>query len=161
MIARCYNVKHKESKPTYIGCTVCDEWLTFSNFKAWMESHNWENKHLDKDILVPGNKVYSPETCVFVSSVVNTFIIERDSARGEWPIGVIWDNTAQKFLVRCSNPFTKKGEHVGRFHCPQEAHQAWLTRKLELAKLLAAEQDDPRIAKALIERYENYDRREL
>lgn len=35
----------------------------------------------------------------------------------------------------------------------QEAHEAWLKRKLELAPLLAAEQEDPRVAEALINRY--------
>lgn len=35
----------------------------------------------------------------------------------------------------------------------QEAHEAWLKRKLELAHLLAAEQEDPRVAEALINRY--------
>lgn len=48
-------------------------------------------------------------------------------------------------------------KHLGFFHTPEEAHQAWLKAKLELAKKLAAEQDDPRVAKALVERYENYD----
>jgi len=56
----------------------------------------------------------------------------------------------------CSNPFTRKGENLGYFTCEEEAHQAWLKRKLELAHLLAAEQTDTRVAKALIERYTNY-----
>jgi glutaredoxin 1 len=37
-----------------------------------------------------------------------------------------------------------------------EAHQAWLKCKQEVALEFAAEQTDPRVAKALIDRYENY-----
>lgn len=36
MLNRCYNARYHKNKPTYIGCYVCEEWLTFSNFKAWM-----------------------------------------------------------------------------------------------------------------------------
>lgn len=156
MLVRCYSSKHQERHPTYKGCSVSEDWLTFSNFKRWMEAQDWEGKHLDKDLLFEGNKVYSEETCVFVSSLTNTFVNESNSARGNLPIGVSWFDRDSKYRVNISNPFTKKREHIGYFHCPQEAHQAWLKRKLELAHLLAAEQTDQRVAKALISRYENY-----
>jgi len=156
LIRRCYSEKEQKRGPSYIGCTVCEEWKHFSNFKAWMETQDWEGNELDKDILVRGNKVYSPETCVFVSSTVNTFLLDCSVRRGEHPIGVYWDRDNEKFKAQCSNPFTRKNENLGRFLSSAEAHNAWLTRKLELAKLLAAEQDDPRVAKALVERYENY-----
>lgn len=156
MLGRCYNINHLKRYPRYENCSVCDEWLTFSNFKLWAETQNWEGRHLDKDLLVRDNKVYSPETCCFISGAVNNFIIERNASRGEWPIGVSWHKRDQRFIASCGNPFTGKGTYIGFFSTPEEAHQAWLTRKLELAKLLAAEQDDPRVAKALVERYENY-----
>ena len=81
------------------------------------------------------------------------------SSRGEWLIGVNWHKGAGKFVSQCCNPLTKKGEHLGLFKCEIEAHQAWLERKLELAHLIAAEQTDERVAKALIERYTNYSNR--
>jgi hypothetical protein len=84
------------------------------------------------------------------------FIIDRGAARGELSIGVNLDKERSKFRSRCSNPFTKKQEHLGCFTCEKEAYKAWLKRKLELAHLLAAEQTDERVAKALIERYTNY-----
>lgn len=156
MIQRCYSAKYQEKQPTYKGCTVSDEWLTFSVFKSWMENQDFEGKQLDKDLLFEGNKIYSAETCIFVSSVVNTFMIELGATRGEWPIGVCWNKKVEKFMAQCRNPFTKKGECLGLFTCPNEAHKTWLKRKLELAHLLASEQSDPRVAKALIERYTNY-----
>ncbi len=159
MLERCYSYKYQEKQTTYTGCSVCVEWYLFSNFKSWMQTQDWEGKQLDKDILVKENKVYSSETCVFVSRTVNNFVIDNKASRGDWPVGVSWHKRDGKFVSRCCNPLTSKKENLGRFDNPNEAHQAWLTRKLELAKLLAAEQDDPRVAKALIERYENYTER--
>jgi len=156
MLDRCYSDKYQERRPTYKGCTVSDEWLTFSNFKSWMDMQEWEGNHLDKDLLIEGNKIYSAETCVFVTPSVNTFTIDSGAARGEWLIGASWHKASKKFHSRCNNPFTKKYEHLGRFTCEQEAHQAWMKRKLELAHELAAIQTDQRVAKALILKYTNY-----
>lgn len=153
ILERCYSAKKQERYPTYIGCTVSDEWLTFSNFKSWMERQDWEGKQIDKDILFEGNKIYSADTCVFVTKMVNMFTIDRGAARGEWLIGVHWDKARANFRASCNNPFTKKIEKLGRFTCEKQAHKAWLKRKLELAHEVAEIQTDPRVAKALIDRY--------
>jgi len=156
MLNRCYSPKYQERQPTYKGCSVSEEWKYLSVFKAWMEVQDWEGMQLDKDLLFEGNKVYSDETCVFVTKAVNNFTIDSGASRGEWLIGVYWNKRAGKFMSQCGNPFTKKQEYFGLFTCEEEAHQTWLKRKLELAHLLAAEQTDARVAKALIERYTNY-----
>lgn len=153
MITRCYSAKYQERWTTYAGCTVSDEWLTFSNFKSWMEKQDWQGKHLDKDLLLEGNKIYSAETCVFVTPLVNTFVNDQGLKRGEWLIGADYHKASGKFRARCHNPYTKKEGHLGLFTCEQEAHEAWLKRKLELAHELAAIQTDERVAKALIDRY--------
>lgn len=156
LLLRCYDVKHQATRPKYSGCFVCEEWLTFSNFKAWMEKQDWEGKELDKDLLVMGNKLYSPETCVFITHQVNSFITEADASRGEYLIGVTWKAPNNKFQANVKNPFTKMKEYLGLFITEEQANRAWLKRKLELARLLAEKQDDPRVAEALIKRYENY-----
>ncbi|HUH57694.1 MAG TPA: hypothetical protein VL020_04170 [Pseudomonadales bacterium] len=153
MLERCYSDKYQERQPTYIGCTVSDDWLTFSVFKSWMEKQDFEGKQLDKDILIEGNKVYSAETCVFVTQMVNNFNTDSGATRGEWLIGVDWHKPTERFRAKCRNPFTKKTEHLGLFTCEQEAHEAWLKRKLELAHELAVMQTDQRVANALIDRY--------
>jgi hypothetical protein len=155
MIQRCYSVKYQEKFPTYKGCFVCKEWLTFSKFRQWMQNQDWGGKQLDKDILVPGNKVYSPDTCVFVEKRVNVFLTESTASRGQHLIGASLDKTLNKFHAYCNDGSGKK-KHLGLFDTELEAHKAWLAFKLEQAKILAAEQSDPRVAKALIERYENY-----
>lgn len=153
MLARCYSNKTHTIRPTYKGCFVCNEWLTFSRFKSWMETQDWEGKHLDKDILYPGNKIYSPDTCVFVDAYVNLFTTDNAANRGDWPTGVMLDNVRGKFKVNCSNPITGRQEFLGRFTCPNEAHQAWRKRKHELACQLADLQSDQRVANALRNRY--------
>ena len=88
MLERCYSEKYLESHPTYIGTSVCSEWLYASEFKKWMEQQDWSGKCLDKDIIVPGSRLYSPETCAFVLPATNNFVIASDASRGEYPIGV-------------------------------------------------------------------------
>lgn len=153
MIGRCYSDKLQEKYPTYRGCSVSAEWHIFSNFKNWMMAQDWEGKQLDKDLLFKGNKIYSAETCVFISPMANKFVNDNGATRGEWLIGVCWNQEKGKFQSQCRNPFTKKNENLGLFTNEQEAHEAWRKRKLELAHLLASEQTDPRVAEALISRY--------
>lgn len=151
MLERCYSEKQY---PTYKGCSVIDQWLIFSTFKAWMEQQDWEGKELDKDLLIRGNKEYGPDSCVFVSAKVNTFVNENLAIRGNFPIGVSFNKDA--FQVRCWSVTTGKLEYLGRYKTPEEAHQTWLKFKLEQAYVLAAGQTDDRVANALIDRYENF-----
>jgi hypothetical protein len=155
MLERCYLPIYQKKNPAYIGCTVCDEWLWFSKFRSWMEKQDWKDKELDKDILFIGNKIYSPETCVFLHEKVNSFTTDSLGARGEYPLGVYFHKSKGKFMASCSNPFTLKIEYLGLFTCPEEAHQAWKARKHELAVQLADSKyvNDSRVAEALKVRY--------
>lgn len=153
VLVRCYSTRSLARNPTYTECYVSDEWLVFSTFRKWMEQQDWQNRQLDKDLLSPGNKLYGPETCVFVDRVVNMFLTDRGNARGNWPTGVCWHSAVKKFMASCSNPLTGKQEHLGCFTCPDTAHAAWKSRKHELACLLADQQTDPRVAEALRARY--------
>ena len=72
MLGRCYNVKVQVKCPTYKDCTVCDAWHNFQNFAEWYELNHIEGYQIDKDIKIPGNRVYSPETCLFVSPHENS-----------------------------------------------------------------------------------------
>ena len=156
MLSRCYSEKCKARRPNYYNCFVVPEWHYFMTFRAWMIEQDWEGKHLDKDLLLPGNKVYGPDTCVFVDSRVNNFITESNAARGEWPIGVSFHKASGKFRAECGDTGTGKQKYLGLYNDSEEAYQAWLNFKLEQAHILAEEQSDSRISKALIERYKNY-----
>lgn len=149
MLSRCYAKNIKDTRPSYLGCSVCDEWLIFSNFRAWMIEQPWVGNELDKDHLVPGNKVYGPEFCVFISGALNSFLTSHLSRRGKWPIGVDWKERDQKFQASCANPFTGKRESLGYFSDPNAAHEAWRKRKHQHACAYSWLQDDNRVAKAL------------
>ncbi len=153
MLTRCYSEKYLESHPTYIGTSVCSEWLYATAFKKWMELQNWDGKSLDKDIIAPRSKLYSPDTCAFVLKATNSFVVASDAIRGDYPIGVDLCKPSGKYRARCRNPFTGEGEHLGYFSTPEEAHEAWRKRKHELAQLVAATESDPRIVAALKKRY--------
>jgi len=71
MLGRCYSDKVQVKQPTYIGCTVADEWHNFQNFAQWFDENYVEGYDLDKDIKFEGNKIYSPENCLFVSRKEN------------------------------------------------------------------------------------------
>src|SRR3990172_2957602 len=113
MLERGYSEKCKIKHPTYRDASVCKEWHLFSTFSRWMQQQDWEGNQLDKDLLIPGNKVYNQETCVFVSRQVNLFLTDSTAARGEYKIGVSWNKKNSKFVVRCNNPFTCEGEYLG------------------------------------------------
>lgn len=152
MLARCMHTKMHENRPTYIGCSVCDEWVYFSNFRDWVVSQPWRGNQIDKDILIAGNKIYSPELCVLIPQKLNGFLTDRRHGRGEWPLGVS-SRGINKFQATCSNPFTGKNENLGSFSDPEEAHLAWRKRKNQHACRYADMQTDRRIADALRKRF--------
>lgn len=151
MLMRCYSTLYKANRPTYDGTSVSDEWLTFMNFKTWMEAQDWEGNHLDKDILYADNKVYSAETCAFVSLETNMFLTDRSNTRGDCPLGVTISKNRDRYISRIN--VNSKLTYLGTYDTPEGAHQAWYSRKRELAIELAAKQTDPRVAAALIARF--------
>ncbi len=153
MLERCYSEKFLESNQSYIGTSVCSEWVYASEFKKWMENQERQGKSLDKDIIAPGSKLYSPETSAFVLQATNLFVTARAACRGEYPIGVSLYKRTGRYQAHCNNPFTGEKEYLGLFSTPEEAHEAWRKRKHELAQLVAATESDPRVVEALKKRY--------
>ena len=88
MLHRCYSEKSLSKRPTYVGCSVCDDWLLLSNFREWFNANYRDGMALDKDILIPGNKVYSPKTCSFVPGYINNLLTDAAAIRGDYPLGV-------------------------------------------------------------------------
>jgi len=88
MISRCYGKRTSELQPTYNTCKVCEDWKKFTVFKEWMQTQDWEGKHLDKDLLHQGNKYYSPEKCIFVTREVNNLISQHSPSINGLPVGV-------------------------------------------------------------------------
>lgn len=135
MLRRCYCDKCHKEYPTYKECSVCDEWLTFSNFKNWMEKQDWQGKELDKDLLIQGNKVYSEDTCLFVCNKVNLLINNNKSQRGGYPQGVCWHKASSKVRAQCR--VGNKKIHIGIFETAHEAYQAYKEFKYKVIKEVA------------------------
>ena len=157
MLMRCYSPRYQAKYPTYAGCTVVEEWKNFSEFKSWMVTQRWEGMHLDKDFLVPGNRVYGPNTCAFIPQWLNLFYGANHATRGEWPIGVAWVNCKCDRKFAASLNIDGLRVTLGRFHTPEEANQAYREAKhRELLKRIeqykACDSQDPRVLTALSDR---------
>lgn len=157
VFGRCYNPPLQARYPTYIGCTVDPRWHYLSNFKQWYdEQGDVTGKQLDKDIISPGNKVYGPDTCFFVSPQLNTFFNKRDKLRGKYPIGVYVDHNKIQRPFKCSLMLRGKTKTIGYYSTPEEAHQAFIQAKKEilLEKFILPETDQ-RLKQALYNVYNN------
>ena len=141
MLERCHSEKYQKKMPTYKGCSVCDEWLLFSNFKSWMAKQDWEGKELDKDLLFHGNKVYSPKTCFFVPRSVNLLLGSCASRRGEYPLGVSFNS--KRGCYESSVSVNGKPEFVGRFPTPELAHEAYKVAKYKVIHATAMKCKEP------------------
>lgn len=91
MLERCYSESHHKIHPTYKGCSVCDEWRNFQTFAKWLHSQDSDLKctELDKDGLIVGNKVYSPDSCRLISKQENIEISQAKMYIVKSPAGDI------------------------------------------------------------------------
>jgi hypothetical protein len=147
MLRRCFDDDRKLLQPTYNDITCCNEWLLYENFYEWLHSQSNFNKWLnskkwaiDKDIIVKGNKTYSPETCCLVPKNVNNLFIKCQNTRGKYPIGV--GKQYKNFTAKCQNQFTGKTEPLGTYKTIEEAFQAYKRYKEALIKQVAKEEYD-------------------
>lgn len=139
MLVRCYDEEALKKHITYVGCWVDERWHCFQNFAGWCEAQpefiknrDW---HLDKDILIRGNKVYSPETCCFVPRDINNLFTLRGNKRGDFPLGVHWDNTKERFVAQVNKG--QKRKFLGYFSDPTSAFAAYKDAKEGVIKELA------------------------
>ena len=140
VLQRGYDIAFKKRNHTYKDVTVCDEWLNFQNFAAWCYSQKFFDAKddkgkaysLDKDILVKGNKVYSPETCCFVPHIINCVTISCKKVRGNLPIGVHKHRKCNKYSVNF-----KSEVYLGGFNTPEEAFQVYKNLKEAYIKDIA------------------------
>lgn len=142
MLRRCFDKNRKEEHPTYKDISCCKEWLLFENFYEWLHSqenfekwYNGKRWDLDKDILIKGNKIYSPEYCSLVPQNVNKLFIKRDTCRGDLPIGVT--RNGKGFRAECMNPFKKKREYSTTYSTPEQAFKAYKQYKENIIKQVA------------------------
>ena len=153
MITRCYSERYHIRFPTYIGCYVSDEFKDYSKWREWYDNYPYKQDgwHMDKDLLIKGNKVYSEDTCVFLPKEINLVLTKSTKTRGNKLIGVYWDRAKKAFRAQVSKNKGKQ-EHLGYFKTEIEAFNAYKTAKEAYLKELADKYKDildPRAYEAL------------
>ena len=100
--------------------------------------------------------MYSPSTCRFVPSNINTLLLDRRNDRGEYPIGVSEDNYGnKKKKYKASIKFTREyikvlkyfnayGIEIGEFSNVKEASKKLLIPSSHIWYLLKNEKSLPK-----------------
>lgn len=136
MLDRCYSDDFHETHPSYKDCSVCEEWLKFSNFKQWFDRNYVEGYQLDKDILVKGNRVYSPQFCCFIPQRINSLLTKQSKATRKSIVGVT-ERYNGKYLAY----YTKNRKNIclGTYDTKEEAFLAYKAHKEAYIKEMAQE----------------------
>lgn len=159
MISRCYKTREdRRRNVSYLDCVVCEEWHNFQNFIRWYENalkkyQSEENFCIDKDLINKNNKKYCPEFCCLLPNKVNIFLTTTKFKRGEYPIGVYYDDSSKKYRVQCCDPLKKRNRNLGRFDNIDDAFIKYKQTKELYAKELADRYNgiiDDRAVNALI-----------
>ena len=145
LLKRCNpQSKNNQRFPRYNGCT--NGFRDFQEFVEWSrhevgylltnlvagKDQMW---HLEKDILVKDNKVYSPQHCLFVPQEVNAVFALSCKTRGEYPIGVSFNKKSSILEVYAR---TQNGrEYLGRSHDAKYLHSLWQKAKIAHIRRLA------------------------
>jgi hypothetical protein len=133
IFTRCYK-SNISVNSTYQFASIDPKWHNFQVFAEWFEENYKEGFHLDKDILVKGNKIYSSDMCTFVPRELNNVFVKSDSTRGIYPIGVsITPSGRFKAALYINN----KPYKIGLFDTPEEAFNEYKTAKEVYIKELA------------------------
>lgn len=167
MLRRCFCKEEKEKCPTYTDVTCCEEWLNYENFYEWLHSQEnfekWLNNSrwsLDKDILIKGNKIYSPETCCLVPNNVNILFIKRSAGRGDFPIGVSYNKQEQRYSATISMQKNNRVYHrnQGFYPTPEDAFYLGYkpTKERYIQKIAQEEYELGNITKACHDAMMNY-----
>lgn len=147
ILQRCYDNDFKKKHPTYKDCVMHNEWHNFQNFAKWYEENYYEvpddRMEIDKDILIKGNKIYSPQTCIIVPKRINDLLLNCKSTRGKYPIGITLKNN--KFYVRCSildENNNVKRISLGSYNTVEKAFKTYKDFKENYIKQVADEYKD-------------------
>ena len=129
MLQRCYDPYFIDRHIFYKDCYVCEEWHNFQNFAEWFYENYYEiyneRMELDKDILIKGNKIYSPSNCVFVPRTINLLFIKQQNSERTYSIGVCKKNSNGGYQTYCCNG--KNQIYLGTLNTERKA---WLMYKI-------------------------------
>ena len=135
MVHRCYDEDHRYLNITYEECYMCNEWLNFQTFAKWYEDNFYDvgegRMHIDKDILIKGNKLYSPETCIIVPQRINMIFMSKAN-KWNLPSGISMSKTG-KYIT------SYNGIHLGTIDTLNDAIITHDTEKRKCIKEIVEE----------------------
>lgn len=152
MLRRCFDIKHKYKYPTYQNVSCCEDWLLFENFYDWLHSQEnfdkWYNGYLwavDKDILIKGNKIYSPDACCLVPPNVNELFKEKISDIKTVPITIRANITKDGIIYLSYNNSNialndLNIKHLGEYFDIDKAFKNCIKKKENYIKQIAKEE---------------------
>lgn len=127
MMRRCYDDMFKQRSVAYKECVVSEKWHCFQDFGDWYDENYYEidgeTMNLDKDILVKGNKIYSPDTCIYVPARINSLFVGCESTIGKSSACTYFDEKRNKYIVR------SRLEYIGAYDTKEDAFEAYKRHK--------------------------------
>ena len=130
----------------YLDVTISDDWYEFENFYNWYVVSYVEGWQLDKDILVQGNREYSPNTCLMVPAVINSLFTRSKSKHGYK--GVFFDKRNNKYYAQMR--IDGKTKQYGSSSDPKVAHQYFIEiRRERISDLRNLYESNHKLHKAL------------
>lgn len=136
ILFRCNSIEFQQKEPSYIGCELCEDWWNLQNFGNWYIENYISNFVIDKDILVKGNKLYSPNTCCFIPTEISNLITTNSkNKRGKLPIGVTFKKENQKFQANIH--INGEYKFLGYFDNKIDAFNKYKTEKESQIKRIA------------------------
>jgi hypothetical protein len=147
----CYNDNSTRSRATYFDCTVTECWHRYSDFKVWFDKNCIIGYQLDKDILLPGNRIYGPDTCCFVPKYINDAVRwRREMPRSGYSGTTVFGGGFQAEITH------KGSKQIGEWRTiAMDAHCDWQRLKAEtiedhLCDYLREVAPDLRVVRALL-----------
>ena len=132
MLRRCYSSINSRAK-TYSDVEVCEEWYNFQNFAKWYEENYVDGWVMDKDIICPDCRLYSPETCRFIPEDINNIFKGNNRTLTGLPRGVYPKDGG----YQCSMSKFGKNEYLGYYKTVEEAHETYIKHKTQYLKDVA------------------------
>ena len=139
MNTRCNNKKYSEKFPTYKGVVMSESFKDYDFFVRWCRDQPEFFKDfwvLDKDLLVPKNKIYGEDTCCFLPPQINGYLTMNRRSSNGLPTGVSWCASEGKYKSYCAK-LDGSNKTLGRFSDADSAFKAYVEYKNSLAPLLA------------------------
>lgn len=138
-------------RANYFDCSISNEWeKDFQAFAEWAAPIYKKGWQIDKDILVKGNKVYSPDTCCFVPKEINYIFTKNNKRRGVNPIGVSYSTKNRLYTAMVSE--YGRFVYLGSFRNEIDAFLAYKKEKERYIKEVADKwkhQLEPKVYEAL------------